>query len=89
MSKELSVVVWAKEGCHYCAEVKHYLQEKGIEYKTVDVTNDDERRDILDIKYGVRYVPVVEIGQGEVYEGVTKVGIEHLEKALERVHIGN
>ena len=42
MGKELSVVLWAKDGCHYCAEVKQYLEEKGIEYKTVDVTNHDE-----------------------------------------------
>ncbi len=84
MRRELSVVVWAKEGCHYCGEVKQYLEDKGIEYETIDVTNHDERRDILEIKYGVRHVPVVEIGQGEVYEGVTKVGIEHLEKVLEK-----
>jgi glutaredoxin 3 len=82
MEKELSVVVWAKEGCHYCGEVKHYLKDKGINYETIDVTHHDDRRDILEIKYGVRHVPVVEIGQGEVYEGVTKVGIEHLEKVL-------
>jgi glutaredoxin 3 len=82
MGKELSVVVWAKEGCHYCGEVKHYLQDKGINYETIDVTHHDDRRDILEIKYGVRHVPVVEIGQGEVYEGITKVGIEHLEKVL-------
>jgi glutaredoxin 3 len=84
MGKDLSVVVWAKEGCHYCGEVKQYLQDKGINYETIDVTHYDERRDILEIKYGVRHVPVVEIGQGEVYEGVTKVGIEHLEKVLEK-----
>lgn len=82
MAKELSVVVWAKEGCSYCADVKQYLKNKGIEYKTIDVTNRDEYRDILEVKYGVRHVPVVEIGQGGVYEGVTKVGIEHLEAAL-------
>lgn len=85
MGKELSVVVWAKQGCHYCGEVKHFLEEKGIDYKTVDVTNHDEFRTILEIKYGVRHVPVVEIGQGGVYQGVTEIGIEHLEKALEQV----
>lgn len=86
MSKEVSVVVWSKEGCHYCTEVKNYLKERAIPYKTVDVTNHDEYRDILDIKYGVRHVPVVEIGQGEVYKGVTEVGIEYLEKALALVN---
>ena len=79
------MIVWSKEGCLYCEEVKQYLQEKKIEYQTVDVTNNDERRDILEVKYGVRYVPVVEIGKGPVYEGVTELGIPHLEKALERV----
>lgn len=84
MSKDLSVVVWSKEGCSYCVEVKNYLEGKGIQYRTVDVTNHNEYRDILEIKYGVRHVPVVEIGKGDVYEGVTNVGIEHLERALER-----
>lgn len=86
MAKDLSVVVWAKEGCHYCGEVKQYLEEKGIEYKIVDVTNHDERRDILEAKYGVRHVPVVEIGYGNVYKGVTEVGIEHLKNELEQIN---
>jgi glutaredoxin len=84
MSKELSVVVWSKEGCHFCGEVKQFLEGKGIKYDTIDVTHHDERRDILEVKYGVRHVPVVEVGQNEVYEGVTKVGIEHLERVLEK-----
>lgn len=86
MSKPLSIVVWSKQGCSYCAEVKNYLEDKGIEYRTVDVTNHDDYRDILETKYGVRHVPVVEIGKDGVYKGVTEVGIEHLEKALERVN---
>jgi glutaredoxin 3 len=85
MENSLSVVVWSKQGCSYCSEVKQYLDENEIKYKNVDVTNHDERRDILETKYGVRHVPVVEIGKGNVYEGVTEVGIQHLEKALERV----
>lgn len=80
--KALSVVVWAKEGCRYCEEVKQFLEEKGIRYQTVDVTNHDKLRDILEIKYGIRHVPIVEIGRGDVYEGITQIGITNLEKAL-------
>lgn len=82
MPKPLSVVVWSKEGCHYCEEVKQFLKEQQVDYQTIDVTNRDELRDILEVKYGIRHVPVVEIGRGDVYEGVTKVGISHLAKAL-------
>ncbi|MBM7652362.1 glutaredoxin family protein [Neobacillus cucumis] len=89
MEKELSVVVWAKQGCHYCGEVKQYLEDKGIKYETIDVTHHDERRDILEVKYGVRHVPVVEIGQGEVYQAVTKVGVEYIEEVLEKFNKSN
>lgn len=82
MSNSVSVVVWSKEGCHYCAEVKQYLQKKQVDYKTIDVTNHDDYRDILEVKYGIRHVPVVEIGQNGIYKSVTEVGISHLEKAL-------
>ncbi|MEH7082536.1 glutaredoxin family protein [Neobacillus drentensis] len=82
MSKPLSVVVWSKQGCHYCTEVKQFLEEKQVIYQTIDVTNHDEYRDILDVKYGIRHVPVVEIGQDGIYQGVTEVGVNHLEKAL-------
>ncbi|MEY2194418.1 glutaredoxin family protein [Neobacillus sp. BF23-41] len=82
MSNPLSVVVWSKQGCHYCSEVKQFLEEKQVNYQTVDVTNHDEYRDILEVKYGIRHVPVVEIGQDGIYQGVTEVGINHLEKAL-------
>ena len=85
MGEALNVVVWSKQGCHYCEEVKQYLKEKDIAYQTVDVTDHDERRDILEIKYGVRYVPIIEIGRGNVYESVTEIGIHSLEKVLKRL----
>ncbi|MEI4769106.1 glutaredoxin family protein [Psychrobacillus sp. FJAT-51614] len=87
MANEVSVVVWSKEGCSYCNEVKEYLMEQNIAYKTVDVKDHDEFRDILDTKYGVRHVPVVEIGEGGVYKGVTEVGLEHLKAALQGVPV--
>jgi len=84
MAENLSIVVWSKQGCSYCNEVKKYLEEKELTFQTVDVTEHDDRRDILNLKYGVSHVPVVEIGQGGVYEAVTEVGTEHLEEALKK-----
>lgn len=87
MAKDISVVVWTKDGCSYCNEVKGYLEEQNISYKTVDVTYQDEFRTILDTKYGVRHVPVVEIGSGNTFQAVTEVGLEHLKAALNTVTI--
>lgn len=86
MPQALSIIVWSKQGCHYCAEVKEYLEANSLTYQTVDVTENDDRREILEVKYGVRYVPVVEIGKDHIYEGVVELGIEHLEKALEQAN---
>ncbi|WP_141430900.1 glutaredoxin family protein [Bacillus sp. 03113] len=78
-----NVVVWSKQGCHYCNEVKSYLNERHIPFKTIDVTENDGLRDVLEAKYGVRYVPVVEIErQDNQYEAVVQVGIDFLKKAL-------
>lgn len=82
MAKNIAVIVWSKQGCSYCDEVKTYLQQQGISYKTVDVTHNDAFRDILETKYGVRYVPVVEIGSNGVFKAITEVGLEHLKAAL-------
>lgn len=62
MTQSLTIIVWSKKGCSYCEEVKRYLEAKELEYKSVDVTDHDDRRDILEAKYGVRHVPVIEIG---------------------------
>ncbi|WP_420910387.1 glutaredoxin family protein, partial [Lysinibacillus fusiformis] len=78
------MIVLSKQSCSYCEDIKAYLREQRIAYKTVDVTSNDTFRDILEIKYGVRYVPVVEIGSSEsgIYQAVTEIGLEHLQKAL-------
>lgn len=83
MTNSFQVLVWSKEGCSYCEEVKSYLEKRTIPYDTIDVTKHDDRRDILQAKYGVRYVPVVEIGRNHQFTAVTELGISHLEKALE------
>ncbi|WP_445486761.1 glutaredoxin family protein [Niallia sp. 03133] len=84
MSQTKKVVVWSKAGCSYCEEVKSYLTENNVEYSTVDVTENDLLRDVLEVKYGIRYVPVVEISSSgqESYKAVFKVDLEALKEAL-------
>lgn len=84
MTKTRDIIVWSKQGCSYCDDIKAYLEEQRMPYKTVDVTNNDTFREILDLKYGIRYVPVVEIGSREsgVYRAVTEIGLEHVKDAL-------
>lgn len=48
----------------------------------MDVTHQDAFRDILEIKYGVRYVPIVEIGANGVFKAITEIGLEHLKAVL-------
>lgn len=78
-----AIIVWSKVGCSYCKDVKDYLQQQNLAYKEIDVTEHDEFRDILDVKYGVRHVPVVEIGDENNYQAITEVGLEFLKKALQ------
>lgn len=87
MSKKVNVLVWSKRGCSYCEEVKQYLEENGFDYQTIDVTENDHLRDILDVKYGVRHVPVVEVGFENRYDAVTEVGITHLEDTLKHYRL--
>lgn len=84
------IVLWAKEGCHYCQEIKDYLQDEGLSYDIIDVTNNDQFRDILQVKYWVSYVPVVEIGQRDnhQYQGIIDIGLENVINGLAAAGIG-
>jgi glutaredoxin len=82
MTQQISIVVYAKQGCSYCADVKTYLTENNYEYKIVDITNFDQYRDVFELKYGIRHVPVVEIGTNNTYTAVTEVGVSYLQEAL-------
>ncbi|GAK13056.1 glutaredoxin family protein [Geomicrobium sp. JCM 19039] len=79
-----TIIVWSKAGCHYCEEVRGFLRGKNVAFSEIDITEKDDYRDILEVKYGIRHVPVVEIGNDHVYSAVTEVGIEHVEKALQQ-----
>jgi glutaredoxin 3 len=84
MSVAKKVVLWSKTGCHYCGEVRTLLDNKEIAYENISVDGNDALRDVLEVKYGVRHVPVVEVslaGDGS-YAGWTDLELSHLEALL-------
>jgi len=63
--------------CVYCDSLKEYLDERGIEYKYIDVSEDKEAIKYIIEKSGQMGVPVSEIDD-EVIVGFDKVKIDKL-----------
>ncbi|MGF9642166.1 MULTISPECIES: glutaredoxin family protein [Paenibacillus] len=83
MSSKPKVVLWSKTGCHFCGEIKTYLESQNQPYENIQVDGNDALRDVLETKYGIRYVPVVEVGGDNKYEALLNPDLEELGKVLE------
>ena len=60
MSK--SVTVYTTRYCPYCARAKALLNQKGIPFEEIDVTDDDNKRKEIEERYGHMTVPIIVIG---------------------------
>lgn len=56
------VVIYATRSCPYCRQAKALLSRKGIPFREVDLTDDDEGRVALAERTGARTVPQIFIG---------------------------
>ncbi|WP_409405129.1 glutaredoxin family protein [Priestia megaterium] len=79
----VKILLWNRKGCYHCEELKAYFHEKGHQYESIDVEGKDYLRDLLEIKYGIRHVPVVEIGDKGQFKGVIEKDYEQIEKLIE------
>ena len=70
MPNQTTIVLWSREGCSACQALKAELKRENIAYKNLDVEEHQYLRDVLELKYGIRHVPVVEIGSGHHYEAI-------------------
>ncbi|USG66877.1 glutaredoxin family protein [Brevibacillus ruminantium] len=82
MAADRKVVVWSKQGCHFCNEVKEYLEKHQIPYENISVDGNDSLRDVLQAKYSIRHVPVVEVGTGTSYVAWVDLQLGRLESLL-------
>lgn len=57
MSK--NVLIYTFETCPYCIRAKRLLTKNNIEFKEIDITNDDNKLNELEKKTGVDTVPQI------------------------------
>ncbi len=70
MSKK--VRVFSTPTCAYCTILKKYLDEKEIEYESIDVSKDEEKlKEMVELS-GQMGVPVTEIDEKDVIIGFNK-----------------
>lgn len=62
------VTVFSKPACVQCTATYKALNRKGIEYNTVDVTQDTEAYERL-MGMGVKAMPFVEVEGGDSWSG--------------------
>ncbi len=64
----MEVKVFSTPVCPYCYTLKEFLKENNIEFKDIDVSQDEEEQKRMVEKSGQMAVPVVEI-DGEMVIG--------------------
>jgi glutaredoxin 3 len=77
------VVVYSTDYCPYCRQAERFLTDKGVPFKSVDVTNDQAMRDqLVELSGGRRTVPQIFIG-GEAIGGYSDMIALHQKGELE------
>ena len=56
------VTVYTTQYCPHCARAKDLLSRKGVKFQEIDVTEDRQKRQELEERYGWMTVPIVLIG---------------------------
>lgn len=54
-----TVKIYTTSSCPYCIRAKIFMDNKGIEYEEVNLTNSPEKRTELSEKYNWRTVPMI------------------------------
>ena len=57
-----SVLIYTTQVCPYCVRAKRLLDNKGVKYREIDVSDDSETRAYLVQATGQRTVPQIFIG---------------------------
>ena len=61
------VIIYTTPLCHSCHAIKEYLRERGVPFQEVDISVDEQARELLIEKTGRMVVPVVRKGDTFVF----------------------
>lgn len=77
------VIVYSMPNCHYCAQAKEFLKNRGVDFDEFDVSKDKEAYDEMKrVSRGARSVPVITVCD-EVMIGYDQERVEQALKCLE------
>jgi glutaredoxin 3 len=62
----MSIVMYTKDSCPYCAAAKKLLQSKGVEWTEINIATESGRRDEMIERSGRMTVPQIFIGETHV-----------------------
>ena len=73
------VTVYTTPTCHFCAAAKDFLKENKVDFKEIDVTQDQVAAQAMISKSGQMGVPVIDF-DGEIVVGFNEDKLESLVK---------
>ncbi|CCQ18090.1 Glutaredoxin-like protein NrdH [Rhodococcus sp. AW25M09] len=77
----MSITVYTKPECNNCDQTKRRLNKHGIDYTTVDVTEDVAAREFVTDGLGYRQMPVVVVDENTHWSGFRIDAIDKLTAA--------
>ena len=66
------ITVYSKPSCQYCDMAKQLLESRGVQYQSIDITQDPQARQML-VDSGFRSVPQIYRGETHIpggYQGL-------------------
>ncbi len=64
--QKAGVTIYSATWCAFCHMAKNYLKSKGVEFKEIDVDQNQDAARAIFTKTGQAGVPVIEIGQATI-----------------------
>ncbi|MCZ4516933.1 glutaredoxin domain-containing protein [Rhodococcus ruber] len=65
----MSITVYTKPNCGQCDATKRRLDKNVLDYRTIDITQDDAARHFVTCELGYLQAPVVVVDGGEHWSG--------------------